>query len=70
MEIGLSRSALFHIKTKVFLKYFVRGCSVKINRCRKIKLKDFLDIFDEQIFSHQNYSSRDSGVGSTIPENI
>ena len=26
IETELSRSALFHVKTKVFLKYFVRGC--------------------------------------------
>ena len=26
IEIELSRSALFQVKTKVFLKYFVRGC--------------------------------------------
>ena len=25
-EIELSRSALFYMKTKVFLKYFVRAC--------------------------------------------
>ena len=27
IEIELSRSALFHMKTRIFLKYFVRACS-------------------------------------------
>ena len=27
IQIELFRSALFHMKTRIFLKYFVRGCN-------------------------------------------
>ena len=30
-KLNFSRSALFHMKTRVFLKYFVRGCRSKHN---------------------------------------
>ena len=28
IELNFSRSVLFHMETRVFLKYFVRGCSL------------------------------------------
>ena len=58
-KLNFSRSALFHVKTRVFLKYFVNNCHCKlfllISRTRSLQTWVFNNFGNTKAFNHGSH---------------